>query len=182
MKIEPTRLPEVLIIEPVVHRDERGDFMEAWNESAFRAATGLDVRFVQDSQSHSRRNVLRGIHYQVVRPQGKLVRAVTGTVFDVAVDLRRSSPRFGQWVGVELSAENRRQMWVPPGFGHGFLVLSGSADVLYKATDEWLPEQQRAVRWSDPALGIDWPLGGASPLLSATDRAAPLLAQAEVYC
>jgi dTDP-4-dehydrorhamnose 3,5-epimerase len=126
--------------------------------------------------------VLRGIHYQVVRPQGKLVRAVTGTVFDVAVDLRRSSPRFGQWVGVELSAENRRQMWVPPGFGHGFLVLSGSADVLYKAADEWLPEQQRAVRWSDPVLGIDWPLGGAEPLLSVTDRAAPLLAQAEVYC
>ena len=181
MKIEPTRLPEVLIIEPVVHRDERGDFMEAWNESAFRAATGLDVRFVQDSQSHSRRHVLRGVHYQVVRAQGKLVRAVTGTVFDVAVDLRRSSPRFGQWVGVELTGDNHRQLWVPAGFAHGFLVLSESADFLYKTTDYYAPEHERAIRWDDPALAIEWPLHGITPQLSGKDQAACLLADAEVY-
>ena len=179
MKIEATRLPEVLIIEPVVHRDERGDFMEAWNESAFRAATGLDARFVQDSQSHSRRNVLRGIHFQLVRPQGKLVRVVTGEVYDVAVDLRRSSPRFGQWVGVELSAENRRQMWVPPGFGHGFLVLSGSADVLYKATDYYAPQYERSLLWSDPDLAIAWQI--EQPIVSAKDQAGRYLREAEVY-
>jgi dTDP-4-dehydrorhamnose 3,5-epimerase len=181
MIVTPTRLPEVLMIEPAVHADARGFFMETWSAPAFREATGLDVAFVQDNQSHSRRHVLRGIHYQVRRPQGKLVRAIAGAVFDVVVDLRRASPRFGRWVGVELSDANRRQLWVPPGFGHGFLVLSDSADVVYKATETWLPEGQRTLRWSDPVLGIDWPLAGAEPVLSAADRSAPLLAQAEVF-
>ena len=181
MKVTPAGLPEVLLIEPEIHRDERGFFMETWSARAFLAATGLDIEFVQDNQSHSRRHVLRGIHYQRVHPQGKLVRVVAGEVFDVTVDLRRSSPRFGQWAGAVLSAANCRQLWVPPGFGHGFLVLSDTADVLYKATTPWLPEHQRALRWSDPALRIAWPLGGVAPILSATDRSAPLLAQAEVF-
>jgi len=180
MKVTPTALPEVLLLEPRVFGDDRGFFMESWNARTFGEATGLDVTFVQDNHSYSTRNVLRGIHYQVVRPQGKLVRAVTGAVFDVAVDLRRSSPTFGRWVGVELSAQNRLQMWIPPGFGHGFVVVSEAADFLYKTTDYWIGEHDRTVRWNDPALAIDWPLQG-EPVLAAKDAAAPLLDAAETF-
>lgn len=180
MKVTPTALPEVLLIEPEVFGDERGFFMESFNARRFREATGIGAEFVQDNHSRSVRGVLRGIHYQVVRPQGKLVRVAAGRVFDVAVDLRRSSPRFGRWVGVELSDRDHRQMWVPPGFGHAFLVLSDSADFLYKTTDYWYREHDRSLRWNDPALAIDWPLRG-EPLLAARDAAAPLLADAEAY-
>jgi dTDP-4-dehydrorhamnose 3,5-epimerase len=180
MKATPTALPEVLLLEPRVFGDERGFFMESWNARTFREATGLDVAFVQDNHSRSARNVLRGIHYQVVQPQGKLIRVVAGSVFDVAVDLRRSSPRFGQWVGVELSAQNRLQMWIPPGFGHGFLVTSEAADFLYKTTEYWIGEFDRALRWNDPALGIAWPLAG-EPILAGRDAQAPLLAEAETF-
>jgi dTDP-4-dehydrorhamnose 3,5-epimerase len=180
MKVTPTALPGVLLLEPRVFGDDRGFFMESWNARTFGEATGLDVAFVQDNHSYSTRGVLRGIHYQVVRPQGKLVRVVTGSVFDVAVDLRRSSPTFGRWVGYELSAQNKLQMWIPPGFGHGFLVLSESADFLYKTTDYWIGQHDRTVRWNDPAIGIDWPLQG-EPLLAAKDAAAPLLQAAETF-
>jgi dTDP-4-dehydrorhamnose 3,5-epimerase len=180
MKVTPTDLPEVLLLEPRVFGDDRGFFMESWNARAFRDATGLDVAFVQDNHSYSTRNVLRGIHYQVVRPQGKLVRVVTGAVFDVAVDLRRSSPTFGRWVGVELSARNKQQMWIPPGFGHGFVVLSEAADFLYKTTDYWIGQHDRVLRWNDPALAIEWPLQG-EPVLAAKDAVAPLLAAAETF-
>jgi len=181
MKVIQTALPGVLVLEPKVFGDERGFFLESYNAKVFREATGLDVTFVQDNHSRSARHVLRGIHYQVVRPQGKLVRAVSGTVFDVAVDLRRSSPTFGRWVGVELSAENHRQMWIPAGFGHGFLVLSGHADFLYKTTDYWVAEYDRAVRWDDSTLAIDWPMAGSAPVVSAKDAAAPTLDMAETY-
>jgi dTDP-4-dehydrorhamnose 3,5-epimerase len=181
MKVTATALPEVLILEPKVFGDERGFFMESWNARVFREAIELDVTFVQDNHSRSAKNVLRGIHYQVVRPQGKLVRVVSGAVFDVAVDLRRSSPSFGKWVGVELSAENKRQLWVPPGFGHAFLVLSESADFLYKATEYWMPEHERTLAWDDSRLRIDWPIDGVSPNLAPRDALAPLLANAEVY-
>jgi dTDP-4-dehydrorhamnose 3,5-epimerase len=180
MRVTPTTLPEVLLLEPKVYGDARGFFLESYNEKVFREATGLDVAFVQDNHSRSARNVLRGIHYQVVRPQGKLVRVVTGSVFDVAVDLRRSSPTFGRWVGYELSAANKLQMWIPPGFGHGFVVISEAADFLYKTTDYWIGEYDRTVRWDDPALAIDWPLQGR-PILAAKDAAAPLLAAAETF-
>ena len=180
MKAAPTALPGVLLLEPRVFGDDRGFFMESWNARTFGEATGLDVAFVQDNHSYSTRNVLRGIHYQVVRPQGKLVRVVTGSVFDVAVDLRRSSPTFGRWVGYELSAQNKLQMWIPPGFGHGFVVLSESADFLYKTTDYWIGQHDRTVRWNDPAIGIDWPLQG-EPILAAKDAAAPLLQAAETF-
>jgi len=180
MKVTPTDLPEVLLLEPRVFGDDRGFFMESWNARAFREATGLDVTFVQDNHSYSTRNVLRGIHYQVVRPQGKLVRVVTGAVFDVAVDLRRSSPTFGRWVGVELSARNKQQMWIPPGFGHGFVVLSEAADFLYKTTEYWIAQHDRTVRWDDPTLAVDWPLQG-EPVLAAKDAAAPLLEAAETF-
>ena len=180
MKVTPTSLPEVLIIEPRVFPDDRGYFFESWNARAFAEATGLSVDFVQDNESCSRQGVLRGIHYQVTRPQGKLVRAVMGTVLDVAVDLRRSSPHFGQWVAAELSAENRRLLWMPPGFGHAFLVKSEAAIFLYKTTDYWFAEYDRALRWNDPQVGIDWGLSSA-PVLAAKDAAAPLLADAEVY-
>jgi dTDP-4-dehydrorhamnose 3,5-epimerase len=181
MNVIATALPEVLILEPKVFGDDRGFFLESYNRKTFAAATGLDVDFVQDNHSRSVRHVLRGLHYQLVRPQGKLVRVVAGTVWDVAVDLRQSSPRFGQWVGVELSADNKRQLWVPPGFGHGFVVLSDFADFLYKTTDYWYPEHERAVVWNDPQLAIAWPLGGATPKLAAKDAAAPKLQDAEVY-
>jgi dTDP-4-dehydrorhamnose 3,5-epimerase len=180
MKVTPTRLPEVLIVEPAVYGDERGFFMESFNAREFRAATGMDAAFVQDNHSRSAKNVLRGLHYQVVQPQGKLVRVASGAVFDVAVDLRRSSPRFGRWAGVELSADNKRQLWIPPGFAHGFLVLSDFADFLYKTTAYWSQEHDRALRWNDPALGIAWPLDG-EPVLAARDASAPLLADAEVF-
>ncbi len=182
MKVIPTALPEVLILEPKVFGDDRGFFMESWNARTFAEATGLDVQFVQDNHSRSAKNVLRGIHYQVVKPQGKLVRAVAGAVFDVAVDLRKSSPNFGKWVGVELSAENKRQLWVPPGFGHAFLVLSEHADFLYKTTEYWLREFDRSLRWDDPVLAIRWPLpAGAKPSLAGKDATAADLGSAELY-
>jgi dTDP-4-dehydrorhamnose 3,5-epimerase len=181
MKATPAALPEVLILEPRVFEDERGYFMESWNARTFHDVTGLDVSFVQDNHSRSTRDVLRGIHYQVVKPQGKLVRVVTGAVFDVAVDLRRSSPDFGKWVGVELSAENKRQLWVPPGFGHAFLVRSDAADFLYKTTEYWIAEYDRGIRWDDRALAIDWRLAGAEPVVAPKDRAAPAFRDAEVF-
>jgi dTDP-4-dehydrorhamnose 3,5-epimerase len=180
MKVQTTSLDGVLVIEPTVFSDARGSFFESFNARAFREATGIDAVFVQDNQSHSVRDVLRGIHYQLIRPQGKLVRAVTGRVFDVAVDLRRSSKTFGRWVGMELSAENRLQMWIPPGFGHAFLALSESADVLYKTTEYWFAQHDRAIAWNDPMIGIDWPLRG-EPVLASKDAGAPPLADAETF-
>jgi dTDP-4-dehydrorhamnose 3,5-epimerase len=180
MKVEKTALDGVLVLEPRVFADARGYFFESFNARAFRDATGFEGGFVQDNQSHSLRGVLRGIHYQLVRPQGKLVRVGAGTILDVAVDLRRSSPQCGRWVAVELSADSHRQLWVPPGFGHAFLVLSESADVLYKTTDYWFGEHDRAILWSDPAIGIRWPLAGA-PIVSDKDAAAPRLERAELF-
>ena len=180
MKATPTALPGVLLLEPRVFGDDRGFFMESWNARTFGEATGLDVAFVQDNHSYSTRGVLRGIHYQVVRPQGKLVRVVAGAVLDVAVDLRSSSPTFRRWVAVELSADNRRQLWIPPGFGHGFVVRSDAAVFLYKTTEFWYAEHDRSVRWSDPQLAVDWDLE-EEPILAAKDAAAPLLAEAEVF-
>ena len=183
MQVTPAALPEVLLIEPKVFGDERGFFAETWNQRAFDAAVGRETRFVQDNHSRSRQGVLRGLHYQ--RPphaQGKLVRVVAGSVFDVAVDVRRESPNFGRWVGFELSAANQRQMWIPPGFAHGFLVLSDSADFLYKTTDYYAPASEGCVRWDDPAIGIEWPLPGGTPTLAAKDQAAPLLAQCDWPC
>ena len=178
--VTPTRLPEVLILEPRVFGDDRGFFFESFNQRDFQQATGLDLVFVQDNHSKSSRGVLRGLHYQVQHGQGKLFRCVQGEVYDVAVDLRRSSPRFGQWIGVLLSGENRRQLWIPPGFGHGFLVTSETAECLYKTTDYWYPEHERSVLWSDPAIGIDWPLG-AQPHLSVKDAAGSRLMDADVF-
>lgn len=179
--VTPTALPEVLILNPKVFGDARGFFYESFNARDFAQATGVDTPFVQDNHSKSARGVLRGLHYQIEHAQGKLVRVVAGTVFDVAVDLRRSSPNFGRWVGVELSAENQRQLWVPAGFGHGFLVTSDSAEFLYKTTDYWYPEHERSLRWDDPTLGITWPLNGTAPLLAAKDAQAPLLYDVEVF-
>jgi dTDP-4-dehydrorhamnose 3,5-epimerase len=177
-----TRLPGVFIIEPTVFGDDRGFFMESWNRRTFREATGVDVDFVQDNHSRSVGGVLRGLHYQLApHAQGKLVRVTAGAVWDVAVDLRRSSSDFGQWVGVELSAANHKQLWIPPGFGHGFFVLSESADVLYKATDYYAPDHDRSLRWNDPQLGIEWPLAAVSPILSAKDAGAPLHDDADVF-
>ena len=179
MQITPTALSEVLLVEPKVFGDERGFFFESWNRRAF-AAAGIDAEFVQDNHSRSGRGVLRGLHYQIEHAQGKLVRVTEGEVFDVAVDLRRSSPSYGRSVGVALSAANRRMLWIPPGFAHGFVVLSESAEFLYKATDYWYPQHERTLLWSDPALRIDWPLAGA-PTLAAKDAAGRLLADADVY-
>jgi len=180
VKVVRTAIPEVLLLEPKVFGDARGFFFEPYNRRAFRAATGLDVDFVQDNHSRSTQGVLRGLHYQIRQPQGKLVRVAAGKVFDVAVDLRRSSPTFGKSVSFELDAESRRLAWIPPGFAHGFLVLSPQAEFLYKTTDYYAAEHERSLRWDDPALGIAWPLQGA-PLLSAKDAAAPALAGAELY-
>lgn len=180
MIVLQTSLPGVLLIEPKVFGDDRGFFLESWNARAF-ADAGLDLAFVQDNHSRSARGVLRGLHYQLQNPQGKLVRVTAGAVFDVAVDLRRSSPHFGRWVGVELSEANKRMLWVPPGFGHGFVVLSETADFLYKCTQLYDGSDDRGVRWNDPAIGIDWPLNGMAPMLSAKDAAAPLLADAAVF-
>jgi len=179
MKVTPTALPDVRLIEPRVFGDERGFFFESWNARAF-AAAGLPATFVQDNHSRSARGVLRGLHYQVERPQGKLVRVIHGEIFDVAVDLRRESPSFGRWAGEVLSAENRRQLWIPEGFGHGFVVLSDSAEVLYKTTDYWYPEHERSVLWNDPAIGIVWPLTQA-PVLAPKDALAKRLNEAQVY-
>jgi dTDP-4-dehydrorhamnose 3,5-epimerase len=178
-----TAIEGVLILEPKVFGDERGFFMESYNRRAFAQATGLEIDFVQDNHSRSKKGVLRGLHYQIQQPQGKLVRVVSGAVFDVAVDIRRSSPTFGRWVGVELTAANQRQLWVPPGLAHGFVVLSDSADFLYKTTDYYAPQFERSILWNDPAIGINWPLaahGIAAPLLSDKDRAGVPLAQAEL--
>ena len=179
MQVTPTALPDVLLVEPRVFGDDRGFFYESWNRRAF-AAAGIDVDFVQDNHSRSRRGVLRGLHYQVEHAQGKLVRAVAGEVFDAVVDLRRSSATFGRSVGVVLSAANRRMLWVPPGFAHGFLVLSEDAEFLYKTTDYWFPEHERTLLWSDPALAIDWPLAGP-PVLAAKDAVGTPLAGADTY-
>ena len=176
-----TALPGLLILEPKVFVDTRGFFFESFNAQDFAKVTGvLDVNFVQDNHSRSAQGVLRGLHYQIQQPQGKLVRVTEGEVFDVAVDIRRSSPHFGQWVGVHLSAENKRQLWVPPGFAHGFAVLSASAEFLYKTTDYYAPTHERCIVWNDPDLAIDWPLQ-TGPLLAAQDAHAPVLAQAEVF-
>lgn len=175
-----TELPGVLLLEPQVFEDARGAAFESFTERAFTAATGLERRFVQDNHSVSGPRVLRGVHFQLVRPQGKLVRVIRGSIFDVAVDLRRASPTFGRWVGVELSADNRRQLWVPEGFGHGFVVTSDAAEVLYKSTEYWMPEHERSVRWDDASLGIAWPITG-EPVISAKDAAAPDLAHAELF-
>lgn len=180
MNVIPTEIPGVLILEPQVFGDERGFFFESFNQRAFAERTGLNPAFVQDNHSRSARGVLRGLHYQIRQPQGKLVRVVAGEVFDVAVDLRRSSPTFGQWVGATLSESNKRLMWIPEGFGHGFLVLSESADFLYKTTDYYAPQHERTVAWNDPGLGIRWPLQG-EPRLSAKDRQGLPLADAEVF-
>jgi len=175
-----TPLPGLLIVEPKVFGDERGFFFESFNQQTWHNLTGLDKSFVQHNHSRSARNVLRGLHYQIRQPQGKLVRVVSGEVFDVAVDLRRSSPTFGQWFGATLSAENKRQMWVPEGFAHGFCVTSEYADFLYLTTDYWAPEYERCIAWNDPAIGIDWPLSG-EPLLSARDMAGTALDQADQF-
>lgn len=179
MNVIETSLPGVLILEPKIFGDARGFFLESYNRRVF-AELGLPTEFVQDNHSRSARGVLRGLHYQIQQPQGKLVRVVRGAVYDVAVDLRRSSPTFGRWVGVELSEANQRMLWIPPGFAHGFLVLSDCADFLYKTTDFYAPEHERCLAWNDPAIGIAWPLDG-EPVLSAKDRAGKLLAEAEVY-
>jgi dTDP-4-dehydrorhamnose 3,5-epimerase len=180
MKVVPTAIAGLLVLEPKVFGDARGFFFESFNQRVFAEATGVTSGFVQDNHSRSARAVLRGLHYQVQHPQGKLVRVVRGAVFDVAVDLRRSSPTFGRWEGVELSEENQRQFWVPPGFAHGFLVLSDTADFLYKTTDYYAPQHERCIAWNDPALAIAWP-AGIAPVLSAKDALGVALAQAEVF-
>ncbi len=179
MNLTRTALPDVLLLEPRVFSDERGFFFESWNQRAL-AAAGLDATFVQDNHSCSQKNVLRGLHYQIEHAQGKLVRVCSGAVFDVAVDLRKTSPTFARWVAVTLSAQNKQMLWIPPGFAHGFLVLSEVAEFLYKTTDYWYPEHERTLLWNDPALGIDWPLSGA-PRLAAKDAAGRPLAQADVF-
>ncbi|OEZ47547.1 dTDP-4-dehydrorhamnose 3,5-epimerase [Janthinobacterium sp. MP5059B] len=180
MHIQTTAIPDVLILEPKVFGDDRGFFYESFNQQRFADLTGITANFVQDNHSKSGRNVLRGLHYQIQQPQGKLVRVTAGEVFDVAVDLRASSATFGQWVGVTLSAENKRQLWIPEGFAHGFIVLSESAEFLYKTTDYWAPEFERSILWNDPALGITWP-GDGEPVLSGKDQLGKLLADAEVF-
>jgi dTDP-4-dehydrorhamnose 3,5-epimerase len=187
MKRYKTKIPDVLILEPKVFGDDRGFFFESFNEQAFLAQAGFSGRFVQDNHSKSARHVLRGLHYQIKQPQGKLVRVVVGEVFDVAVDLRKGSLYFGEWVGIQLSAQNKRQLWVPPGFAHGFLVLSETAEFLYKTTDYYAPEYERSLLWNDPDLGIDWGLDGGIdgmtqvPILSAKDQAGMLFKDAEVF-
>lgn len=176
----PTAIPDVLILEPKVFGDARGFFYESFNARDFADVTGITTAFVQDNHSKSARGVLRGLHYQIQNPQGKLVRVIDGEVFDVAVDLRKSSPTFGQWVGEILSADNNRQLWVPPGFGHGFVVLSETAQFLYKTTDYWYPAHERSLLWNDPALGITWPIDFA-PQLAAKDAAGTLLADADLF-
>ena len=183
MKVERTSLAGVLILQPEVFGDARGFFLESWNQRAFARATGVDVNFVQDNHSHSDKGVLRGLHYQVRQPQGKLVRVVRGTIFDVVVDIRRNSPTFGRWIGAMLSADDQRQLWMPTGLAHGFLVLADATDVLYKTTNYYAPEHARCIAWNDADLAIDWPLAAhdiAAPLLSAADRAAPRLSEAEL--
>ena len=178
MKVSACQIPDVLLLEPQVFGDARGFFMESFNQRGFQGATGVDLPFVQDNHSRSSKGVLRGLHFQRVQPQGKLVRVVAGAVFNVAVDIRRGSPTFGQWVGQTLTADNRRQLWVPPGLAHGFLVVSDSADVLYKTTDYYAPEHERCIAWNDPTLAVTWPLAGMVPVLSAKDAAGLALMRA----
>lgn len=180
MKIVPLEIPDVVQLEPKMFGDDRGYFFESFNQRQFQRATGCFKHFVQDNHSKSVRNVLRGLHYQIAQPQGKLVRVVKGEIFDVAVDLRRKSSTFGRWVGTVLSAESRKQLWIPEGFGHGFVVLSAEAEVLYKTTDYYAPEHERSIIWNDPTLGIKWPIQG-DPILSAKDAKAVAFTQAEVF-
>ena len=180
MKVTRGELPEVLLLEPRVFGDDRGFFLESYNRRVFREATGIDVNFVQDNHSRSARNVLRGLHYQAKQAQGKLIRVVAGEIFDVAVDLRRSSPHFGRWMGQRLSAGNKHMLWIPAGFAHGFLALSDSSEVLYKATDYYAPEHERCLLWNDPNIGIDWPLTGA-PLVSDKDSRGVALKLTETF-
>lgn len=181
MKVTPTELPEVMLLEPKVFGDDRGYFVETWNERRF-AELGLEWRFVQENESRSGAGVLRGLHYQVKQPQGKLVRVVSGEIYDVAVDLRRSSPRFGKWTAARLSGDNHHALWVPPGFAHGFYVPRGFATVVYLCTDFYAPEHERTLLWSDPAIGVEWPLDAAqSPTVSAKDQVGKRLADAEVF-
>ncbi|MEH2235896.1 dTDP-4-dehydrorhamnose 3,5-epimerase [Nostoc sp.] len=180
MSIVGTKIPEVIQLDPQVFADDRGFFFEAYNDQKFAQETGIVTNFVQDNHSYSKQNVLRGLHYQIQQPQGKLVRAIVGTIFDVAVDIRKSSTTFGKWVGYELSAENKRLLWIPPGFAHGFLALSEIAEVLYKTTDYYAPQSDRTILWNDPDLAIDWPLS-APPILSAKDQAGKPLKTAEIF-
>ena len=180
MKVTPTAIPDVLVVEPKVFGDTRGFFLESFNEKAFREASGVRLPFVQDNHSRSSRGVLRGLHYQLQQPQGKLVRVVRGSVFDVAVDVRRSSPTFGRWVGVELTEDNHRQLWVPPGFAHGFVVLSESAQFLYKTTDYWYPAHERSLLWNDPEVAVAWPIDFV-PQLAPKDAAGKLLRDADLF-
>ena len=181
MNIIPTSIPDVLIIEPKVFGDERGFFFESFNQKIFTEKTGITLEFVQDNHSRSAKGVLRGLHYQMQQTQGKLLRVIAGEIFDVAVDMRKSSPNFGEWVGCILSGENKRQFWIPPGFAHGFLVISDIAEVLYKTTDYYAPEYERSLLWNDSDLGIDWPLEGITPILSVKDQAGQTLKTAEFF-
>ena len=181
MQITRLAIPDVVLIEPKVFGDARGFFYESFNQRAFNEATGTHHQFVQDNHSRSSKGVLRGLHYQIQQPQGKLVRVAQGAVFDVAVDIRKSSPTFGQWVGAELSADNHRQLWVPPGFAHGFVVLSETAEFLYKTTDYYAPEYERCIAWNDPVIGIEWPPLAQAPLLSAKDQQGVRLGDADVF-
>ena len=180
MNVIRTEIPDVLLLEPKVFKDERGAVFESYNRPAFAKATGVDPQFVQDNRSISKKNVLRGLHYQVVRPQGKLVQVLQGEIFDVAVDIRRSSPTFGRWVGFNLSQANGRMAWIPPGFAHGLLALSETVDVLYKMTELWAPELDRTIIWNDPKIGVRWPMQ-AAPILSGKDAKAPRLSEAEIF-
>ena len=180
MQIVETGIPGLLVIEPKVWGDERGFFFESYNQRRFEELTGVRKTFVQDNHSRSARNVLRGLHYQIRQPQGKLVRVVAGEVYDVAVDIRRSSPTFGKWFGLHMSADNKKMLWIPEGFAHGFVVLSGHAEFLYKTTDYWAPEHERCIRWNDPELAIDWQISG-EPVLSAKDQAGMPFRDAEVF-
>jgi dTDP-4-dehydrorhamnose 3,5-epimerase len=180
MRIVKTAIPDLLILEPNVFGDDRGFFFESFNQQAFQNLTGIKANFVQDNHSKSAANVLRGLHYQIDQAQGKLVRVTSGEVFDVAVDIRRQSPTFGKWVGVVLSAENKRQLWIPPGFAHGFIVLQDNTEYLYKVTDYYDPQYERCIRWDDPAIGVEWPVTQA-PILSAKDQQGLMLSQAEVF-
>jgi len=180
MQVISTSIPDLLIIEPKVFGDDRGFFFESFNDQRFRELTGVSTSFVQDNHSRSAKNVLRGLHYQIQQPQGKLVRVTVGSVFDVAVDIRKNSPTFGKWFGLQLSAENKLQLWIPAGFAHGFVVTSDHAEFLYKTTDYWAPEHERSILWNDPSLGIDWPITD-EPILSNKDRLAKALSEAEVF-
>jgi dTDP-4-dehydrorhamnose 3,5-epimerase len=181
MKAIHTDLPEVLLLEPTVFTDPRGATYESYNRRTLREVAGIDAEFVQDNRSRSAKNVIRGLHYQLGEPQGKLVGVLSGRIWDVAIDLRRGSPRFKKWVGFELSGENRRMAWIPPGFGHGFLALTDGVEVMYKMSQFWAPKQERVIRWDDRELGIAWPLAGAAPILSKRDAEAPALSEVEVF-